>query len=254
MSTTPHLTRCLTFLETQIGPQAARQYPSKPPTVTISRMTGTGGIAIADRLAERLQECRPAEPAPWTVFHRTLIEKVLVEHHLPSEMSRFMPEDRVSYITDTVEELLGLHPSASSMVTQVMETILHLAELGNCILVGRGSHIVLAQCETAFHVRLIGSLERRVRRLVENRNLGERQAREFIGTEDAARRRYLKTYMDADIDDPLTYHLVINTDTFEDDEAARLIAGAVVNRYPYPKPRPGTNVPGVPAFHPSHTT
>ncbi len=248
----PHLARCLTYLETQIGPRPTRPYPPRPPTVTLSRMTGSGGLAIADRLAELLQEGRPASPAPWTVFHRELIEKVLAEHHLPSELSRFMPEDRVSYITDTVEELLGLHPSASSMVTQVVETVLHLAELGNCILVGRGAHIVLAQCDTAFHVRLVGSLERRVQRLAESRNLDAREARELIQTEDTARRRYLKTYMDADVDDPLAYHLTLNTDSFDATAAARVIASTVVERFP--RRDPTTSVPGVRAIHPSHTT
>jgi cytidylate kinase len=44
---------------------------------------------------------------------------------------------------------------------------------------------------------------------------------------DLARRRYVKKYYGADIDDPLLYHLVINTDQVSHVEAARLIADAV---------------------------
>ncbi len=234
MNLTPNLnlTRCLTYLETQLVSPGNRRFVTRSPTITVSRMTGSGGLAIADHLAGILQGSRPGEPAPWTVFHRSLIEKVLADDHLPSDFSRFVPENRVSYITDTLEELFGLHPSASSMVTQIAKTILSLGELGNCILVGRGSHIVLGKCDTAFHVRLVGSLDRRIQRVAETQNLDANVAREYIKTEDAARRRYLKTYFDTDIDDPLKYHLTLNTDTFAIREAAELIAAAVLGRFP----------------------
>jgi diguanylate cyclase (GGDEF)-like protein len=45
----------------------------------------------------------------------------------------------MSEITDTLDELLGLHPPAWTLVRQMTETILHLAEMGNVILVGRGA-------------------------------------------------------------------------------------------------------------------
>ncbi len=226
--------RCLSYLESQLGPKQTARAAVRPPTITLSRSTGSGGLAIADRLAELLQARRPAEPAPWTVFHRSLIEKVLAEHHLPSGFSRFVPENRVSYIQDTLEELFGLHPSASAMVTQIAETILSLAEIGNCIVVGRGAHIVLAKCQTAFHVRLVGTLEKRIERIVASRQMDATAAREAIETEDAGRRRYLKTYFDTDIDDALKYSLVINTDSFTPETVAELIADAVLRRFPRP--------------------
>jgi len=232
MNLTPNLGQCLTYLETQIGPQSKRHIITRRPTITLSRMTGSGGLAIADHLVEILEKRRPAPPASWTVFHRSLIEKVLAQDQLPADFTRFIPENRVSYIRDTLEELFGLHPAASTMVTQIAQTILHLGEMGNCVLVGRGSHIVLAKSETAFHVRLVGSLDRRTQRIVDSKNIDAASAREYAKTEDAARYRYLKTYFDADIDDPLKYHMVINTDTFSTEAAAELIATAVLGRFP----------------------
>lgn len=234
MNPTPNLGRCLTYLEMQVGPQTQRRIIVRHPTVTISRMTGSGGLAIADRLVDLLEKQRPAPPAAWTVFHGSLIEKVLAEDHLPADFSRFIPENRVSYIQDTLEELFGLHPSASTFVTRISKTILHLGELGNCVIVGRGSHVVLSRSETALHVRLVGSLDRRTQRIMETKNLDATSAREYAKTEDAARRRYLKTYFDSDIDDPLNYHLTINTDAFTNDAVAELIAAAVLTRFPKP--------------------
>ncbi len=78
-----------------------------------------------------------------------------------------------------------------------------------------------------FHVRLVGSLERRVKRLQELYGLSSKAALELAYREDLGRRRYLKKYFNKDIDDPLLYHLVINTDLISYREAARMIALAV---------------------------
>ncbi len=225
------LDRCLAYLETQLGPKASTR-GRRAPTVTISRLTGSGAIPIAERLAAWLQEHRPGSPAPWTVFHRTLVERALAEHNLPARIAQYMPEDRVSYIQDVLEELLGLHPSRTALVTQVTETILGLAEIGNCIIVGRGAHLILARSETTLRVRLVSSLENRIRRVMEEKRLSQEEAREFIRKEDAARERYLKAHFDADLADPLSYHLVVNTDFFTVDEAAELIGQAVVRHFP----------------------
>jgi cytidylate kinase len=233
MTDSATLQRCLTFVETQVGPASARpRHPALRLTVTISRHSGAGGIAIAERLAERLQALRPASPAPWTVFHRSLVEKVLAEHNLPAEFARYIPEDRVSYIQDTLEELLGLHPSSSSLFAQVTETILGLAELGNCILVGRGANFILARCPTALHVRLVSALPKRIERIMASQKISETEAADFVRQEDAARTRYLKTHFDARLDDPLDYHLTINTDAFGAEQSAELIAQALLLRFP----------------------
>jgi hypothetical protein len=39
-----------------------------------------------------------------------------------------MPEDRVSEVADTIDEMLGTHPPTSTLVGQTAETILRLAE------------------------------------------------------------------------------------------------------------------------------
>ena len=52
----------------------------------------------------------------------------------------------------------------------------------------------------------------------------------LIHREDRGRNRYLKKYFDTDIEDPLLYHLIINTDLIPYEEAARIIADAVLKR------------------------
>ncbi len=73
-------------------------------------------------------------------------------------------------------------------------------------------------------MRLVAPLEKRVEHAHKYYNMTEAGAREFCLREDRGRERYLKKYYHKGIDDPLTYHLIINTGLVSYDEAARLIA------------------------------
>ena len=147
-----------------------------------------------------------------------------------ASLAEFMPEDKVSGIADAVEELLELHPSSWSLVRQTTETILGLAELGHVILVGRGANVITARLSHVFHVRLVGSLDQRAVRVQEHYRLGRRAALAFLRREDAGRARYLRKYFKKDVDDPLLYHLTINTDNVSMEEAAEMIGSAVLRR------------------------
>jgi hypothetical protein len=227
------LERALTFINTQLQPTgkglAYLQEDVPRRAVTISRQTGSGAHVVAEKLAALLQAHTPKDACPWTVFDRNLVAKVLQEHNLPERVARFMPEDRTSEISDTMEELFGLHPPSWLLVRQMTETILHLAELGNVILIGRGAAVVTGKLDYVFHVRLVSSLERRVQRIQELNHLSKQAALELIQREDRGRERYLKKYFKTDVDDPLLYHLMINTDLISHETAARIIADAMLN-------------------------
>jgi len=222
--------QCLSFISCQLRPGGPAGFvqPVRP-AVTISRMTGSGGRTVASELVEYL---RPRSPADrWTVFDRNLIEKVLEEHHLPKRIAEFMPENHKPLIGDALEEILGLHPDSWTLVHQTAETILRLAKIGNVILVGRGANVITAGLKNAFHVRLIGSLAKRVERVEEVYDLDRRDAARFIHKQDKGRARYLKEHFGKQIDDPLLYHLTINTDHTGYTEAARVIGEAVIRRF-----------------------
>jgi cytidylate kinase len=117
-------------------------------------------------------------------------------------------------------------------VRQTAETILGLAKLGNAILIGRGANIITARLDSVFHVRLVAPLETRLQRIQENEHLDRKAALAFIHREDRGRRRYLKKYYHQEINDPLLYHLIINTDLVGYDNAARFIRDCVMQAEP----------------------
>lgn len=233
MNTQFGLERCLSFINCQMQPAGSRQVAVQNGAawraVTISRQTGAGSHQVAERLAEYMQAHSPKEACPWTVFDKNLVEQVLKDHNLPERMARFLAEDRISEIQDTMDELFGLHPPSWTLVRKVADTILHLVELGNVIIVGRGGQIITNNLDFVLHVRLVGSLERRLERVEEYYKLGKRAALAFIHREDRGRRRYLKKYFGREIEDPLLYHMTINTDLVSYDQTTRILGEALLS-------------------------
>jgi hypothetical protein len=226
--------RCKAFINCNLKSfkttDVTAQKEESPPVVTISRQTGAGARTVGEKLADFLQEHDQDARCPWTVFHRNLVEKVLEDHHLSKNLAPYMPEQRGSEIDAAVRELLGLHPSLWTLVHYTTDTILKLAQMGRVILVGLGSMMITRKLKNAFHVRLIGSVEKRAERVQEFYHLNRDAALEFMHKEDHQRAQYLKKYFAKQIDDPLLYHLVINTDRISYEEVAQMIGAAVLRR------------------------
>lgn len=229
MTTHPDLEKCQVFLDAQLRPGASVGFRKESATlraITISRQAGCGALVVAEKIAHRLQARDPSGGAPWTVFDRNLIAQVLQDHNVPVRFAKYLPEDRVSEIQDAMDEIFGVHPSTWTIVEQTAETILRLAHLGNVILVGRGANMITAKMPGVFHVRLVAPLADRIAHAHQFYSMTPREAQDFIEREDKGRGRYLKKYFEAEVENPLLYHLVINTSLVSYDAAADLIVTA----------------------------
>ena len=229
MNSQPDFAKHISFITSQL--QAGVEHaPDFKLAITISRQSGSGGHAVAEKLVQYMAASAPTGHLPWMIFDRNLVEQVLEDHQLPQHLVRLMPEDRVSDVTDMLHNMFGLHPPFWTLVHQTSETILRLANQGNVILIGRGANLVTHGLRHAFHVRLIGSLEKRAAHIQEIRNVDKKAALEIIQREDRGRERYLKKYFNQDVENPLIYDLLINTDLVTYDESARMIAEAALRR------------------------
>jgi len=234
MDTNPAFNRCVSFIKCQFSTAGEKKEPCQKqqikPVITITRQTGSGGNTLANKLSEYLQQKVPTH-CSWAVFDQNIVESVLEEHNLPKEMAKYMPEDKRSLINDMIEELFGLHPSSWELVKKTAETILHLAQAGNVIIVGRAANVITSMMPTAFHVRLVGSFEVRVNRIVSLGKMSHKEAEQYVRKEDEARINYLRHYFNKDPNDPLLYHLIINTDKISPEEAAIAVGDAVIRHF-----------------------
>jgi hypothetical protein len=228
MNETATFNECCSYIAASM--QAKTHSTVKPhlPAITISRQTGARGRSIGKLLKETLQAESPKAPVRWTCFDENLVEKVLKDHDLPTDLAKFMPEDSVSEVDSTINEILGRHPSLWTLFEQTVETMLQLCHVGHCILVGRGGNKIAEGLSNVTRVRFVGSLPQRTRQLVRVHGMSTKEAENFIKQEDKARQRYLRNHFHCDIDDPLQYDLVINTDHYSDDTVVAMIRNAVV--------------------------
>ncbi|MCC7519164.1 MAG: cytidylate kinase-like family protein [Verrucomicrobiae bacterium] len=236
MNDRPSFTQCSAYLEAHARAAAAREAKRakvRLPFVTISRQMGAGAVALGGELTDWLQTHDQSADAPWTLFERNLMEMALAEHHLPANLAAYLPEGRVSEIQSAIRELFGLHPPLATMFQHMTQTVLGLAEMGRVVLVGRGACLITRHLDQGFHVRLVGSSERRLARVMQSFKLSRKEATAFLRKGETARKAFVKKFFGTDLADPMYYHLVVNTDRMTMSEAARLIGAAVLARAPH---------------------
>jgi cytidylate kinase len=230
MDTTAVINKARAYLSTQMQAAQSRHEQSAPPAVfvTISRESGAGGLAVAEHLAEKLTERGVGTPGvPWAVFEKNLLEKVIEDNELPESYMDQMEEKVLPAVQTAVSELLAVHPSISRLVAMTSRTVLHLATMGNSILVGRGANVLTKALSVGLHVRLIAPTDRRLEFLMDRYSLSREDAASRMEEEDEGRGYYVKKHFNRDVDDPLLYDLVLNTHRLGHEASAEVITHAL---------------------------
>ncbi|HMQ78365.1 MAG TPA: cytidylate kinase-like family protein [Ignavibacteria bacterium] len=198
-------------------------HPRLLPFITISREAGTGESAITNTLLDELSSKQPSGECPWTLYDKDLVKRVVQDYNLTG-IQGLLPERKFSDIQTMFEELFGLHPTKREMAHNISKSIIKLADMGNVIIVGRGSFYITRHHRNGLHIRLIGSLQQRVKHMVDEYTLTLKQAEEYIKKEDCQRHDYVKKLFGVDLNDPHHYDLVINTDKLLPQEIIALIS------------------------------
>ncbi len=204
--------------------------PERPrltkPAVAISYMFGAGATAIASGLADALQKTEEPGNRRWEVFDQQLIEKVLQQEHWPKKLVETIAEEKRFFIDELVDDLFSLRPPSWVLIPQLIETITNLSISGHAILVGHGATIITAELPNVFHIRLTGSLSRRIERVERNLSLTHEEAAKFVRKVDDQREKYAKAYFHVRLNNELHHDLSINTDRISEADAVTVIAEA----------------------------
>ena len=104
--------------------------------------------------------------------------------------------------------------------------IKELAESPSIVIRGRGSQLILKDYPSALHVLVVAPLEMRVKRVMESLNLDEDSAKKEIAHYDSSRREFIKRYFQAELEDPVHYDLVLNTEHLRFEAAASIVVDA----------------------------
>jgi hypothetical protein len=202
------------------------------PCITISRETGAGSDVVAENLIDFLKSRIKNKEVNWSVFDRNLLEKVIEDHNLPLSLNDYFSAENRSKFTNMINELFGVHPPMWTVIQRMSSTILNIAQVGYVVIVGRGSNIITAKLKNSIHVRLVANLEDRIKHIQEHYSIGRKEAIEFIKKEDLSRKNYVLNNFKKQIDDPLLYHLIINTSLISYKDTAEIIGNYVIKRFP----------------------
>jgi cytidylate kinase len=227
--------------------------------ITISRQYGSGGDEIASRVCELLG---------YQHFDKRLIARATMEvglseqeivdyseenHKVRSFLDRLFGRQAVVASTRIwKEDATGarsteeIHLNEDAALALVQKAVRSAYRAGNLVIVGRAGQVILKDNPGVLHVRVEAPLEERIQRVKEQvrqtRKLYHadielrREAQDLIIERDAASIDYLSRFYHADWDDPLLYHLVINTGKLSIDLAAETILQLVKHMQPSEQP------------------
>jgi cytidylate kinase len=217
--------------------------------ITISRQVGSGSDEIASQVAKLLG---------YRYFDKRLMIQVAAEMGLSeSEVVDFSEENYKA--AGFLDRLLGRHSQTVTKVSTrkrdstgvetlsleqldeafcidlIRMTIRAAYEQHNVVILGRGGQAILQDMPDVFHVRIVAPMDVRFRRIqAEKKGFTAEAAREWAVEQDRKTAEYLKRYFGIRWDDPMLYHMLLNTGKIEPWLAARFVANAVTQLEPTP--------------------
>lgn len=214
--------------------------------ITISRQFGSGGDEIAQRI------CRSLD---FHLFDKTMVLRAAADVGLSNQDFLDYSEDnhRVQSFFDRLfhpnaplitsrywrEDVSGLRVqetvdlSEEQVLTMIQKAVIGAYETGGFVIIGRAGQILLKDLPGVLHVRIESPFEDRIQRvkqwLKQDKGMTfesietRRAAQDLIETRDAASADYLRRHYGIAWDDPMLYHLVLNTGKLSVEQAVRCI-------------------------------
>lgn len=200
--------------------------------VTISATYGAGGAAVGPAVATALGVPFVDRAIPVAVANDLGIP---VDHALDRDervrgwLSRIVAAAAplgAEYMIDPEHDRTAL--LTDGQVLRCTEGVIRRAvEADGGVILGRAAAIVLRAHPTAFHVRLDGAPDRRMRQAMAAQGLSEPDAREALARNDRARVAYVRHFYGADPADPAHYHLVLDSTRIPLPACVDLVVDAV---------------------------
>ena len=102
-----------------------------------------------------------------------------------------------------------------------------LASSQSIVIQGRGSQFILRDYPGSLHALVVAPLERRIKYVMESMNLDEENAKKEIERFDGSRREFTRRHFKAELEGPVYYDLVLNTERLSFEAAASVIVDAL---------------------------
>lgn len=181
--------------------------------IAVSRQVAALGDEVSDALAKSLG---------YTFIGRKDIEKRIVELGFPAEKLEKYDERKPGFFASLAKDRDGY-------LNYMRTAILEAASRGNCVLIGRGTFVVLENVPNLISVRFVSDDSVRIKRLMNEFSWNEKQALQRINESDANRLGFHQNFFNIENENPSHYQLTVNTSRVSLENTVALISGFVKN-------------------------
>lgn len=186
--------------------------------ITISREPGSGGNMLGERLSQQLQ---------FDLFYQEFIHKMAESAHVSVRLLETLDEKGASVLEEWISSLVDKrHLWPDRYLQHLMKIIGTIGKHGRAVIVGRGANFVLPP-EKRISLRVISPLETRIRNVSQAFGAAAAEARSRILKTESDRKAFIKKYFNEDIQNPLNYDVIINTEDLSVDDAVNAVIGTL---------------------------
>jgi cytidylate kinase len=204
--------------------------------ITISRMFGSGGSEVAERVARALG---------WTLLDNAVVDEVAERLGVSrSEVSSL--EERVPSLAERIATTMAMSApelavpvaDASIMVTTetrivdvTKEVMQEAVKQGNAVLVGRGAQAMLADRPDALHVFCYAQKKFLVQYAIAHRGVNPANGEHEVDKMNKQREQYVRRHWGRDWRAFENYHLCLDTGRLGMDAAADIVVRVARERF-----------------------
>jgi CMP/dCMP kinase len=200
------------------------------PAITVSRMYGSGGSEVAERVARTLG---------WPLFDNAMIDAV-VERSGLSRDEVAAQDERVPSIVQRVAAALAMgspemllpvpdgpiETTEERIVAVTQRVIEEAVQAGPAVFVGRGAQCLLAERVDAFHVFCYAPRQTLRQYAMTKFGVSRDEAARMVTEMNRQREQYVKRHWNRNWLAHENYHLCLNTSWLGYDDAAGLVVDA----------------------------
>jgi len=179
--------------------------------ITISREYGSGGGSIGRILAERLRWKLIDDPLVNELAHTANVNPELAAHYDESVDPWFHRLFRAicsGGFEGVATSGVKVPFDADSMANLWHRAIREAAEIGNCVIIGRGGQCLLQDRQDTFHVSVYAPLHLK-REILRNRVPPGENIEDAIRQVDGRRAAYIRRYFEEDWTERHLYHIML---------------------------------------------
>lgn len=205
------------------------------PFIAISRQTGAGGHSLAEAVLREMEKRKDPLFQGWQMFDEEICRRIADNPKLKVLMDSLLAEKFLTGIEDFLAYAIADVSPQDKVIREMFQMLRDVALRGKSIIVGRGATSLMRRHPRGVFVRLIAPLDDRTDRIMERLKISREAALKHIEAQDADRARLVKRCFKQDINDPLLYDCVWNTQSVPIEVAARAVILLVEQRCPIPR-------------------